>query len=653
MTILLRNAIGRADPTRTTGLRARFQQDIVRRFKALKRDIEISIVDNNCFGIRPLRTNQPLPPQAFAFERDIQKLSDFLRWLERQEDEGILSRVNVSGIPVRGSGSWMDSYIESAYRQGIRRARAELRRAGLGTELYGTDPLAPGTISAAFNMPVHAETVAMLYMRTFEDLKTVTSVMNAELRRAIAEGLRSGIARGLAEGKSVEAVARGLVSDIANAVDRIGITRARLIARTEIVRAHNLANINEYRSIDEEMKVTIRAEFATAKDDQVCELCAGFDGKIFSLDEIEGVIPVHPNCVTAETIVVAPDIVTAMTAEYSGPIFKLRFANGARLSVTPNHMLATPDGFIMAKFLSEGDAVFHSPDLQGHSLGDPNDDGNPARVDNIIHALAKTPGVTTTRMPISAIDLHGDGSHCQGDIDIVFPDSLLWDDFNAQFHETLNGFKLEGRGIFDILFADGSFAEFIEASLLSPDRLMGGTREALAFLRGCLRHAKIHGLTKIPGDDAQFLKPARDDASVVSEILRQLFDRGPDPIHFQELLDIYRNAIGPNATDPERDARLDNPNLNRVPFSESIQDRQSTEVFSRHISTVSIAGIEIEHLSSLPVYDLTSSATVYFANGILSSNCRCAAIPYVEELTANVRGKRTRAARTVLQSEEE
>lgn len=296
MTILLTNATRRTDPTRTTGLRARLQGEMVRRFKALKRDIEISIVDNNCFGIRPLRTNQPLPPQAFAFERDIQKLADFLRWLERQEEAGILSRVNLSGIPIRGSGSWMDSYIESAYRQGIRRARAELRRAGLETEIYGTDPLASGTISAAFNMPIHAETVAVLYMRTFEDLKTVTSVMNAELRRTITEGLRTGISRGLAEGKSVEAVARELVSDIGNAVDSIGITRARLIARTEIVRAHHLANINEYRSIDEEMKVTVQAEFATAKDDRVCEICAGFDGKIFSLDEIEGLIPVHPNC---------------------------------------------------------------------------------------------------------------------------------------------------------------------------------------------------------------------------------------------------------------------------------------------------------------------------------------------------------------------
>ena len=34
----------------------------------------------------------------------------------------------------------------------------------------------------------------------------------------------------------------------------------------------------------------------TAGDDRVCEKCAALEGRIFTLDEIEFLIPLHPNC---------------------------------------------------------------------------------------------------------------------------------------------------------------------------------------------------------------------------------------------------------------------------------------------------------------------------------------------------------------------
>jgi len=630
----------RTDPTRTSGLRARFQGEMIRRFATLKKDIKISIVDNNCFGIRPLQpTNQPIPFEAFAFERDAEKLADFLKWLEGEEAAGILSRVSRPWGRLGSQTSWLDSYIDSAYQQGIRRARAELRRAGLPPDIYGTDPLASGSISAAFNMAIHAETVAMLYMRTFEDLKTVTSVMNSELRRTIAEGLRTGISRGLAEGKSIEQVTRELMSDIAAGIDKIGVTRARLIARTEIIRAHHLANVNEYRQIDSDMRVTVVAEFKTAGDDRVCETCSSFDGKIYSLDEAEDLIPVHPNCVVAETAIIAPDILKGFSGFYSGSIYKLRFANGARLSVTPNHMLATSYGFVMAKFLSEGDAVFCGPDFKGQVLGYPDDDRNPARIDNIIHALSETLGVMSASMPVSAVDFHGDGSRCQGNIDIVFPDGLLRDNFNTQFREILNGFKLEARGIFDVLFADGSFMKFINASLLTSELSMGGSREILAFLRGCLRHAQIHGFASITRDDAGFFETTINDDSFASKILRQLLNGGPRVVKFQELSDIYFQSAPGISPNFDIDSGRDNSSLEGIALFKAIDFGQMGQVFSRYVSTVCLLGVEIEHVTNLRVYDVSTSPTVYFANGILSSNCRCVILPAVQETVANTRGR--------------
>ena len=42
--------------------------------------------------------------------------------------------------------------------------------------------------------------------------------------------------------------------------------------------------------------VIVKAEWMTAGDDRVCPICASLQGQVFSLDEIEPLIPRHPNC---------------------------------------------------------------------------------------------------------------------------------------------------------------------------------------------------------------------------------------------------------------------------------------------------------------------------------------------------------------------
>jgi len=42
--------------------------------------------------------------------------------------------------------------------------------------------------------------------------------------------------------------------------------------------------------------VIMMAEWATAGDDRVCDECASLEGKIFTLEEIESMIPRHPQC---------------------------------------------------------------------------------------------------------------------------------------------------------------------------------------------------------------------------------------------------------------------------------------------------------------------------------------------------------------------
>jgi SPP1 gp7 family putative phage head morphogenesis protein len=74
-----------------------------------------------------------------------------------------------------------------------------------------------------------------------------------------------------------------------------GRRRAEILARTETIRAHHLANIQEYRRW-KIFDVKVLAEFLTAGDARVCPQCATLHGSIWTLDEIETMIPVHPQC---------------------------------------------------------------------------------------------------------------------------------------------------------------------------------------------------------------------------------------------------------------------------------------------------------------------------------------------------------------------
>jgi len=288
------NAILKSDPTRTTTLRQRFAARMTWLFLELKKDIRVSIVKNDCFGIQPdvLRTLVPAGKKAYEFARSEEKVRLFMRWLQEQEDAGILKTIIRPGFPGIET-PWTNVFIDSAYTRGIRRGRNELRRAGYAVPVFEE---ITGGVAGIMNQPYHADRIGVIYSRTFEDLRSVTQVMNAQVRRKIADGLTTGLARGLAEGKNPLTIARELVKDVGNRVDMIGITRARMIARTEVIRAHHVATIAEYERADAEMDVTVMAEWQTAGF-KVCDECIDMAaGGPYSLKEIEGMIPLHPYC---------------------------------------------------------------------------------------------------------------------------------------------------------------------------------------------------------------------------------------------------------------------------------------------------------------------------------------------------------------------
>ena len=279
------NNILRADPTRTLLLRKAFVAQMNIRFRKLKGEINKAIITNDVFGLIPkpkLAVFKAPGPRAFAFGTSADKVNGFMNWLQEEIDKGILQVSTKQGRQIAGSSSWMNVYIDSAYKKGMQRADSELKKAGITPSSITPDQSKAFVIDSAFNTPIHADAVGLAYTRTFNELKGVTDAMGQQISRELALGL--------AEGRGPRSIARA----INNRVDKIGITRARTIARTETIRAHHSAMMNMYREAKVE-GVKILAEWSTAGFN-VCPDCSDLEGRIFTINEIDGLIPLHPNC---------------------------------------------------------------------------------------------------------------------------------------------------------------------------------------------------------------------------------------------------------------------------------------------------------------------------------------------------------------------
>lgn len=281
------NNVFKIDPTRTKTLRRRFVAEMNKRFRKLKGDIRTSIVGNDCFGLKEqgFTILTPAGYREFDFTKSSDKIDAFMAWLKAQQDAGILEiieRRSLLGETI--TEPWANNYIRIAYEKGVTRADQELRK--LGYEI--PERVIGGTL---MNAPIHADAVGLLYTRTFSELKGITEAMDQQISRLLAQGL--------AEGQ----YPYNLAKVINDRVDKIGIIRAKMLARTEIVRAHHNGTINEYKSWGIE-GVKVQAEWLISGID-TCPICLEFasggknnDG-IYTLDEILPLIPAHPNCLCA------------------------------------------------------------------------------------------------------------------------------------------------------------------------------------------------------------------------------------------------------------------------------------------------------------------------------------------------------------------
>ena len=126
-----------------------------------------------------------------------------------------------------------------------------------------------------------------------------------------------------------------------------------------------------------EAKVQALIEVDVLNADDPCPICIEIsaDGP-YSIDEAEGLIPAHPNCLLPRQSIHG-EVVAGSKAFYAGPAIEIITARGNRLRLTVNHPILTSLGLVSAQDLRQGmNLLSYFKDSRSSSASNIGDDQN-------------------------------------------------------------------------------------------------------------------------------------------------------------------------------------------------------------------------------------------------------------------------------------
>lgn len=264
----------RVDPTRTGTLVSRLQRIFKQFFSMLRSKLWKLIVTEDALR---LRVGSGVTNEVFDFPTSPEKLSAFRNWLTS----------NMSDILGTTPG-WRDpieSLIEEGFRKGAGRAFDDTNiSAKIGNDnLKFYNGTREEFLRSAFAQPIAKEKIELVASRVFTGLGGITSAMESQIVRIATDGMAAGLSPrdvGRQMGRTIEGLTRA---------------RANTLARTEIIRAHAEGQLMAFEQLGV-AELGVAAEWSTAGDTQVCDMCGPMEKVVLKVSEAAGLIPRHPNC---------------------------------------------------------------------------------------------------------------------------------------------------------------------------------------------------------------------------------------------------------------------------------------------------------------------------------------------------------------------
>ncbi len=508
----------------------------------------------------------------------------------------------------------VDMILNDLYDRGVAQMKAELGDAfeeGYYKKTYDLQSRA-GWLSEAAKLDAATVEKVLAYPWT----GAMFSDRLWQNKQALLFHMRETLTQGLIQGKSVAAMSTELSARMGQSYKA-----AERVVRTETAHFHAEADKEAYRAAGVE-----EYEFMATLDSRTCESCGPLDGKHFKVADAKTGVnypPLHPNCVLPTTKVIAPDMEAIIKGEYSGDVVEFGLSDRTRLTVTANHIVLTARGWVRAKNLVKGDKIIrYRGGVKPMVETDPaNDDAVPT-VEKLFTALVKSSSMPPLSVPVSPKDLKGDAIP-NSKVNIVFVNSELRDKLDPSFRKLICDVPLIGTAEERKrhLSVQCTLAEFLMGAGLTADGIMSGLRVADVLFQSPSTHHELVSLRASSNYDTRLIKTALNNLPADVEhpcefcLARSGGVKGNNPVR-----------INGNSLTPGTDAKTFEQIVNGA-FVDPVEISNFLAAFPGIVAFDDITFISSKFYSG-HVYDASSQSTLYIANGIVSSNCRCTTVEY-------------------------
>ena len=346
-----------------------------------------------------------------------------------------------------------------------------------------------------------------------KDIRWNVKKMNAE------------VLQGILQGEPMDKIAGRL-----SKVTEINETAAIRNARTMVTSAENKGRQDSYARAEAD-GIILQKEWIATNDGRTRHSHAVLDGAIVDHDKKfdNGLMyPGDPsgrpeevyNCFVGETKVASDsDVVRSYKHKYNGEIISIKTAGGVQFSCTPNHPILTPNGWIAAELLNNGDNILVTFGEQNVFGGvNPDVKHRFPRID-AIHNLFNVSG--SERAVGVSVNFHGDVA--TSNVEIVTQERLLG---NVRYSNGRNGIdkfllKLSNKTLSRL----GSLFEHFRSVCKTSFGFIGCKCKSLPFFKCGISHSCEHGFGTIANRDVVLTEYSIDDLPADTVIDGELLDR--------------------------------------------------------------------------------------------------------------------------------
>lgn len=278
---------------------------------------------------------------------------------------------------------------------------------------------------------------------------------------------------------------------------------ASMVFRTNAMDAYQTAAYEEARAPD--LRSTFPVwQYLIVNDERVGSDHKPKGGRYYpssaTFNEVRGDRPF--NCLAGDNFVQG-GFLEASKAFYSGQMVEVRSASGCRISVTPNHPVLTPHGFIRAGDLKPGNDLIQY-DGRNSILPHDHKQNPPTLIQDIFESFTVVFG-RPILAPSTPLDFHGDGLSLRGDINVVSSNGelLQYGDFGRL--QVVEDDRFLGRNMRNSLISSNSTilpdlarerptvgeTDQVGGLFLSPRLVESGDAKLSRFANSSQRHASL------------------------------------------------------------------------------------------------------------------------------------------------------------------